>query len=118
MTTMQQTDGTLHTAVRPAAQILQRPRLVPVVDAKPRLEVRGNQTIDEPIVEGKPRFVDRPFAQVEPPFRGRLVTLSQTCSGSDALVGVMGSGPAKDAARPAVRCLPFPDPLPSIVRSI
>ena len=46
-------------AVSPAAVVLQRLRQVPVIEAKPRLDARGDDCIDQPVVERKPGFVDR-----------------------------------------------------------
>jgi hypothetical protein len=49
-------------ALEPAAVILQRLRQVPVVEAQPRRDATGHQTVDEAVVEIEAALLDEAFA--------------------------------------------------------
>ena len=57
-------------AARPAAQIVERLRQVPVIKAEPRLDPRGQERIDEPVVERQARFVRGPASERQNPRPG------------------------------------------------
>src|SRR5262245_18767347 len=48
--------------IGPAAPIIERLRKIPMIETKPRLDVRRQQGIDQPIIEGEPWLINEAAA--------------------------------------------------------
>ena len=64
-------------SVRPAAEIVERLRHVPVIEAKPRLDTGGKDRVDQPVIQCQARLVrcPAPLRQKPRPGDGKTVGL-------------------------------------------